>query len=363
MLVSMWISNTAATAMVYPVTMGVIGVLSAGSQNESFARSPYASALLLMTAYASTVGGLATPIGTTTNVVAIGLFRQKAYFGQPTDFLRWSLVGVPLMLVLGLALLVWLRLQSPANAVDLPRLRAYLAEQHAQLGRWSRGEVNTLLVFLIVVSLWIMPSLVLLISGDLPAWIGERFPEEAVAMLAPVLLFLLPTDWRARRFSLEADDFRRVDWSTLLLFGAGLSLGTLMFTTGLAKALGDAAFDSLNTSDTWRVTAACIAGAIFLSEFTSNATTATMLIPVVMAICKQADVDPLPPLMGVALGASFGSALPVSTPPNAIVYGSGLIPVRRMIRAGVGVNIVAGVVIWCVLRIAFALGWSLFPQS
>src|SRR5205085_3159829 len=165
MLVSMWISNTAATAMVYPVTLGIIGVLSTGSgENEAFARSPFASSLLLMTAYASTVGGLATPIGTTTNVVAMGFFRQKAYFGQSADFFRWTLVGVPLLLVLGAALFVWLRLQSPVHAIDLPRLRTYLAEEHAKLSRWSRGEVNTLVVFLIVVSLWIAPSILMAID-------------------------------------------------------------------------------------------------------------------------------------------------------------------------------------------------------
>jgi len=362
MLVSMWISNTAATSMVFPVTMGIISVLSTGSaHSESFARSPFASALLLMTAYASTVGGLATPIGTTTNVVAIGLFRQKEYFGQSADFFRWMLVGIPLMLTLGGALFLWLRLQAPVSAVDLPRLRKYLAEEHSRLGRWSRGEVNTLIVFLTVVGLWIAPSALMLVDTEYQAWFSKRFPEEAVAVLAPILLFLLPIDWRQRQFSLDASDFRRIDWSTLLLFGAGLSLGTLMFKTGLAKTLGDAAFSSLDTHDVWIVTAACIAGAIFLSEFTSNATTATMLIPVVMAICREAGVDALPPLMGVALGASFGSTLPVSTPPNAIVYGSGLIPVRRMIRAGIGVDIVSGIVIWIVLRVAFGLGWSVFP--
>jgi sodium-dependent dicarboxylate transporter 2/3/5 len=217
-------------------------------------------------------------------------------------------------------------------------------------------------VFLTVIGLWIAPSAILFTARDWYDPFTERFPEEVVAILAPVLLFLLPVDWRRRKFSLEASDFGKIDWSTLLLFGAGLSLGTLMFKTGLAKAIGIAAFESLGTSDVWVVTAACIAGSIFLSEFTSNATTVTMLIPVVMAICRQADVDALPPLMGVAFGASFGSALPVSTPPNAIVYGSGLIPARRMIRAGIGVDVVAGVVIWLVLRIAFGLGWTVFAN-
>ena len=190
------------------------------------------------------------------------------------------------------------------------------------------------------------------------AWFSAHFPEEIVALMAPVALFLLPVDWKARKFSLEPEDFSRIDWGTLLLFGSGLALGNLMFKTGLVRVLGQSAFDSLGTDDVWVITALAIAGGILLSEFTSNATTAIALIPVVWAICNDAGVDGIPPLMGVTFGASFGSALPVSTPPNAIVYGSGLIPARRMIVAGVGFDVACGVIIWCVLRAAYALGWT-----
>ena len=363
-LISMWISNTAATAMIFPVALGMISVLAGGSgAGEGFARSPYASALLLMTAYASSVGGIATPIGTTTNVVAMGFFRRPEFFGRPVDFGRWVLVGVPMMIALGAALFAWLRLLSPATRLDLPALRTHLRSQRDALPRWSTGERNTLAVFLVVVVLWIAPS-VLLLFGQAAAsrWMNEHFPEEIVALMAPVLLFLLPVDWRARRFSLDAADLTRVDWGTLLLFGSGLALGDLMFKTGLVRALGQNAFDWLGTDDVWSITALAIAGGIVLSEFTSNAATATALIPVVAAICTEAEVDELMPLMGVTFAASFGSALPVSTPPNAIVYGSGLIPARRMIVAGLGFDLACGAIIWCVLRAADACGWSPLGQ-
>jgi len=360
MLISMWISNTAATAMIYPVTLGIISVLATGMgrEAEQFARSPYASALLLMTAYASSVGGIATPIGTTTNVVAMGFFREKEYFGHPVDFARWTAVGVPMTLALGAALFLWLRMLAPANKLDLVTLGQHLRRQRAQLGAWTAGERNTLVVFLSVVTLWIAPSLIGLVSTPQAAWFSAHFPEEIVALMAPVALFLLPVDWKARKFSLEPEDFSRIDWGTLLLFGSGLALGNLMFKTGLVRVLGQSAFDSLGTDDVWVITALAIAGGILLSEFTSNATTAIALIPVVWAICNDAGVDGIPPLMGVTFGASFGSALPVSTPPNAIVYGSGLIPARRMIIAGVGFDVACGVIIWCVLRAAYALGWT-----
>ncbi len=144
-------------------------------------------------------------------------------------------------------------------------------------------------------------------------------------------MFLLPIDWRRREFSLEPADFGRIDWGTLLLFGSGLALGDLMVRTGLVGAMAGSIFDWLDTPDVWTITAVAIAGGILLSEFTSNAAAATALIPVVLAICQQAGVDEMPPLMGVTFAASFGSALPVSTPPNAIVYGSGLLPARRMV--------------------------------
>jgi sodium-dependent dicarboxylate transporter 2/3/5 len=358
---SMWISNTAATAMVFPIAMGMIEVLSAGQgeRGRNFARSPYATALLLMTAYASSVGGISTPIGTATNVVAMGFFRRPEYFGQPVDFARWSAVGLPASAMLFLGLFLWLRLRAPAGELDLPALRGYLLAERKRLGPWTIGEVNTLLVFLIVVALWVAPSpLALFASPDAAKWYRRHFPEEIVALLAPVLLFLLPVDWKRRRFSLEVSDFRKLDWATMLLFGAGLSLGNLMFRTGLAEWIGKYAFEAIGTRDVWAVTMLAAAGGIVLSEFTSNAATATTLIPVVHALCREANVDPIAPLMAVALGASFGSALPVSTPPNAIVYGSGLIPVRRMIFAGSAFDVLCFVVLVSVLRVAVGWGWT-----
>jgi sodium-dependent dicarboxylate transporter 2/3/5 len=364
-LLSMWISNTASTAMVYPVTMGIIAVLAAGAGKGApgFARSPFASGLLLMTAYASSVGGISTPIGTATNVVAIGYFRRPEYadrFGGNIDFFRWAAVGVPMTAAIFAGLYLWLRRLAPARGLDMPALRDYLREQRARLGPWARGEINTIVVFAAVVALWMTPAVLAVIpgAGAARAWFVARFPEEMVAVLAPVLLFLLPTDWRKRKFSLELSDFSKVDWGTSLLFGAGLSLGNLMFRTGLAGAVGRTAFEWLGTSDVWAITALAIAGGIVLSEFTSNAATAATLIPVVLSICEKAGTDPVFPLMGVTFGASFGSALPVSTPPNAIVYGSGLIPVRRMIAAGAGLDVICGVIIWLVLRLAGAAGWG-----
>jgi sodium-dependent dicarboxylate transporter 2/3/5 len=361
-LTSMWISNTAATAMMYPVALGIIAVLAGGSGSsvQGFARSPYATGLLLMTAYASSVGGIATPIGTATNVVAMGYFKRPEYFGHSADFLRWSLVGVPMMFVLFIGLFVWLQRRSSSAGLAMDQLRQYLRDEYAGLGKWKRGEINTLVVFLIVVSLWIAPGVLSLFSMETGQAFSKRFPEEITALLAPVLLFLLPVDWAKRQFTLEGSDLARIDWGTILLFGAGLSLGGLMFKTGLAQAVGEEMFELFATNNVWVITALSIVCGIVLSEFTSNAATASTLIPVIYQLARQAGVDPVPPLMGVTFGASFGSALPVSTPPNAIVYSSGLIPVRRMVAAGAGLDVICAIVIWISLCAAFSIGWSPF---
>lgn len=361
MFISMWISNTAATAMMYPVVLGMISVLAAGTgnQNGGFARSPYASGLLLMTAYASSIGGIATPIGTATNVVAMGYLESRDYLGSQVDFFRWTLAGVPMTLAIFAGVFWWLRVQSPAAGLDMLSLRDYLHDEQSRLGSWKRGEINTLIVFLTAVTFWIAPGVVGLLSlKEAERFFVQRVPEEIVAVLVPVSLYLLPVDWNRRKFSLEVSDLLKVDWGTMLLFGAGLSLGNLMFKTGLADTLGHTLFYGLGTSDMWIITAVAIAAAIVLSEFTSNVAAVSTLLPVVLAVCKSGDIDPIPPLMGTTFAASFGSALPVSTMPNAIVYGSGLLPLRRMIVAGIGMDLVCGVVIWIVLRVAHTLHWT-----
>ncbi|MCE9567176.1 MAG: DASS family sodium-coupled anion symporter [Planctomycetes bacterium] len=361
--ISMWVSNTATAAMMCPVVVGLISVLASStgtSGGPTFAHSRFATALLLMVAFGASVGGIATPIGTATNVFALGFLKRPEVIGQGIDFLHWMAVGVPAMVVIFLGLYAWLRITAPAGELDMHTLRTYLRGEYDRLGPWKRGEVNTLAVFLLAIGLWVAPGmLAVFASPEVHAAFVKRFPEEMTALVAVVLLFLVPTNFRQRKFTLEGDDFRQVDWGTVLLFGAALSLGGLMFRTGLAEAAGRLAFTELGTRDPWVLTAVAILAGILLSEVTSNTAAAAALLPVVHRLCVEAGVDPLPPLLGVTFGASFGSSLPVSTPPNAIVYGTGMAPVRRMIPAGLGLDIVAGLVIWVTLWIAWQIvRWS-----
>src|SRR5205807_2586913 len=158
---------------------------------------------------------IATPIGTATNVVALGFMRRPEVLGQSIDFLAWCLLGVPMMAIIFVGMYGWLRLQAPAEGLDMPALREYLRSEYDKLGRWKIGEVNTLAVFLVVVTLWVTPGVLALpitqrlVGTEALTNFNRCLPEAITALLAPVLLFLLPTDLRRRQFTLEPGDWQK----------------------------------------------------------------------------------------------------------------------------------------------------------
>jgi sodium-dependent dicarboxylate transporter 2/3/5 len=175
---------------------------------------------------------------------------------------------------------------------------------------------------------------------------NTHFPESVVAIVAAILLFALPVNLSRRSFTLNWTEAVKIDWGTILLFGGGLALGSLMFRTGVAEEMGYGFTKLLGVQTLWVLTGVSIAMAIVLSEAASNTASANMIIPVVIAIAQAAGVSPLPPALGACIGASFGFMLPVSTPPNAIVYGSGLIPLPKMMTAGILFDILGFFIIW-----------------
>lgn len=166
-------------------------------------------------------------------------------------------------------------------------------------------------------------------------FLSTRLNAGVVALLAATFLFVLPVSVKDRSFTMTWKRAARIDWGTILLFGGGLSLGRLMFSTGLAEALGHGLTGLSGATGLWSITAVSIFFGIVLSETTSNTASANMVIPVVIAVAQGMGVSPLPPALGACLGASFGFMLPVSTPPNAIVYGSGMVPILTMVRKGI----------------------------
>jgi sodium-dependent dicarboxylate transporter 2/3/5 len=166
-------------------------------------------------------------------------------------------------------------------------------------------------------------------------------------MVAAILLFILPVNWKERRFTLSWSQALKIDWGTILLFGGGLSLGGLMFSTGQADMLGKKLIAFGGATSLWAITAIFLA--ILITEMTSN--TANMLVPIMIAVAQSAGISGIPPAIGVCMGASMAFMLPVSTPSNAIVYGSGLVPITAMIHAGVVLDILSFIVIFPGLRI------------
>jgi sodium-dependent dicarboxylate transporter 2/3/5 len=354
MLLSMWISDSAATAMIYPILLGIISAFSTLSReaNKKLTSAGFNTGLLLTISYSALIGGIGTPVGTPPNLIGIGmidkLLNVKIYFFQ------WMLMAIPIVLVMWSAMLLFMRKIHPPVVKEFPGLVEFLRQRKAEQGDWSRGQKNALSAFLVAVALWIFPGVVASFWGTESSvfrFCENHIPEGAASLVAAMLLFLLPVDWKERRFTLTWSQAAKIDWGTILLFGGGLSLGSLMFSTGLADVMGKQLIALVGATSLWAITAIAILLAILITEMTSNTATANMLVPIMIAVAQSAGISAIPPAIGVCLGASMAFMLPVSTPSNAIIYGSGQVPITAMIRAGVVLDIISFFVVFCGLRI------------
>lgn len=343
---SMWISNTATAAMMFPIGVSVVAHLASQDVGRTPEFRRFATVMMLVTAYGSSIGGMATPIGTPPNLIGVGMLRDLA--GLNISFFEWMLLGLPVtvtlfaVLVLGFWLAGARRVRLPDGTADLVR------RQLAALGTLSRGERNVAAAFGITVLLWTLPGL-LAVVGQQDSWLGRTWalsmPESAAALTGATLLFLLPVDWQRRQFTLSWNQALRIDWGTVLLFGGGLALGSMSFSTGLARAIGESLSSRLPSSSPLAFTVVFTFGAAMLSEMTSNTASASMIVPIAIAVSSAAGIDPLKPALGATIGASVCFMLPISSPPNAIAYSSGHVPIGTMIRYGVGLSVVACVTV------------------
>jgi sodium-dependent dicarboxylate transporter 2/3/5 len=230
----------------------------------------------------------------------------------------------------------------------------YIAEEKRRLGRLTAGERNTLIAFGLAILLWTLPGLVGLVAGDdskLYEGLSDRWLDEGVvAVIAAGLLFVLPISWRERRFTLTWNQAARIDWGTILLFGSGIALGSLMRETGLAERIGEGLANALNVSNPVSITIISVVIAVLISETTSNTASAAIVVPIAIAISGAVQVDPVIPALAAIFGANYGFMLPVSTPPNAIVYSSGMLPITRMVRTGAVFDVIGAVL--CVVGVA-----------
>lgn len=348
---SAWLSNTATAAMLYPIALSVLAALSRLLERQSggpvdATRLRFGTSLMLTIAWAASIGGIVTPVGTPPNLVVLGQLDQLAHVRIP--FFQWMLVGGPVALVMLGLLLACLRRALPPEVGEISGSGDEFAGDRRALGPPSRAERNVLAAFALTVSLWVLPGslgLALGTDAEVVRAVQRVLPESVVAILGAALLFVLPVDWKRRRFTLRWSEAVRIDWGTLLLFGGGLSLGAAMFRTGLAAAIGEGIVRATGAHSLVALTFLFTLLAILLTETTSNTAAATMVAPLAIAAAQAAGVSPVPPAMGVALGASMAFMLPVSTPPNAIVYGSGCVPITVMLRLGTLLDLASAIVV------------------
>jgi sodium-dependent dicarboxylate transporter 2/3/5 len=266
-------------------------------------------------------------------------------------------LGVPLTLMLFGFLVLYFRWRLLQGlTVDLAQA-AHIQAELRKLGPISAGQRNTLVAFGATVALWLFPGL-LAITGFGDSGFARLYeaavPESVAAMIGAILLFLLPVNWRARRFTLSWEQAVRIDWGIVLLFGGGLAMGALAFSTGLAESMGRGITSWLPVHSTLSLTILFTAVAIVMSETASNTASANMIVPVAIAVAQASGIDPLEPALGATFGASMGFMMPISTPPNAIVYSSGHVPITDMMRYGVVLD-VAGFVL--IVVVVTGLGW------
>jgi sodium-dependent dicarboxylate transporter 2/3/5 len=331
-ILSMWISNTAATAMMLPVALSLTRLGSDRAEGDAPVR-PFDVALMLGIAYGATIGGLGTLIGTPPNAL-LAAFLSESY-GLQLGFAQWMLIGVPLILVLlPISWFLLTRLLYPVGTENLVGSVEILREERDALGRISRGEKLTLAVFLAVAILWILRPLLERIAP------GVALTDPGIALIGGVLLFILPVDLRKGTFLLDWGWARRLPWSVLLLFGGGLSLAAGIQGSGLADWIGEG-MGVLSDLPVILIVMGIAAVIVFLTELTSNTATAATFFPVVGVVAVTMGHNPAAFAAVAALGASAAFMMPVATPPNAIVYGSGCVTIPQMLRAGLTLNVVA----------------------
>lgn len=354
-LISMWVSNTATALMMLPIALSVTQLLPDTLAQTRGARD-FGAALLLAVAYGATTGGMATLIGTPPNALLAAYVTEV--YGVAIGFGQWMLLGVPVtMVTLPIVYFVLTRIMFTLDGEQLPGVAGMIAAEKAAQGRMSRGEWTVAVVFILTALGWVFQPL---IARAMPL-----MADTTIAMSGALLLFMIPVNLRRGEFAMRWEDTHGIPWGVLLLFGGGLSLAGNIERHGLATYLGGLA-GSLDALPLVIILCAVAFGILMLTELTSNTATAATFLPIAAALALSLGQNPLLFMIPVALAANCSYMLPVGTPPNAIVYGSGLITLPQMARAGLLLNlllvpIVIGL-LWFLGPLIFGIELNLVPE-
>lgn len=340
--ISMWISNTATAMMMLPIALSVVKLVI--PTKEEIKDGPlsadrnFALGLMLTVGYAATLGGLATIIGTPPNVVFVGLLHE--FSGQQISFGQWMLIGVPVALVLLIGnYLIVTKILFPNNLKNIKGSDQLIATRLNALGRLRKEEKLVLTIFCITSFFWIFQQL---INTQLLG--AEVLNDTNIAMAGGLLMFVVPVNLKELSFILHWQDTRTMGWGILLLFGGGLCLAEGLTEAGIIQAVG--AWIVSQTEFNAIFILLLIVIGVALSEMMSNVALVNIFVPVIFGIAQNLNINPVLLALPVTLAASIGFMFPIATPPNAIVFASGYIRIKDMVRAGFLLNIVSILIIW-----------------
>jgi sodium-dependent dicarboxylate transporter 2/3/5 len=335
--VSMWVSNTSTSLMMLPVAMSIAAIVAPGPAADDRDAGNFSKAIVLCVAYAATIGGLGTLIGTPTNAMIVGFMKQN--YGVTVSFAQWLTFGLPtVLLLMPIAWLVLVRVVFPFRLGSQVAAGAALQSALAALGPMSPAERRVTAIFLLTAGAWVLSPLLKLLPGL------AGLNDTTIALLAGISLFLVPNGGEKGGSLLDGQDLRRVPWDVLLLFGGGLALAAAIEDSGLSAYIG-AAMTGLATWPLIALIAAIATLIVFWTEVNSNVATAATFMPILAAIAAGTHYPVLLLVAPAVMASSCGFMLPAGTPPNAIVFGTGRLKMSEMLRAGWRINIAAIVIV------------------
>ncbi len=347
---SMWISNTATAMMMMPIGLAVIAHVNSAIQEEA-AETNFGKGIMLGIGYSASIGGIGTLIGTPPNTIFAGVVSEM--YGIDISFAKWMLFGVPLSVVTMIGVWVYLvKVAFPMQLKELPGGRGVIQKERDALGRMSFEEKLVLFVFSFAAFFWITRTF-------LPIqFVQDHFDDTIIAIMAAVMLFILPSRQAREGSLLTWNDAKNIPWGILLLFGGGLAIANGFKESGLAQWIGEqlTVLQDVNFIFVIAIVATLV---LFLTEVTSNTATATMMFPIMAALAVALEVHPYALMITAGVAASSAFMLPVATPPNAIVFGSGVLRINDMVKAGFWINLAMIFIITLAIYFLLPLAWGI----
>lgn len=345
--ISMWISNTATVVMMLPIGLAIIAI----SGEESTTTIHFRKALMLGIAYAASIGGVSTLVGTPPNLVFAGVMKDM--FQQDISFLSWMVIALPLSVVV--LLLAWLyltRVAFPVVGSKLEEGSGSIQAKRKNLGVITGMERRVAIVFCLVAIAWITRTF--LLQRFIP-----KLDDTLIAIVGGIILFMVPAGEGSKKRILHWEDAVKVPWGIILLFGGGLAIAEAFEISGLAAWIGSS-LSGLSGMGSFLIIVLVAVVVNILTEFTSNVATVTMILPVLLPVASAAGLPGYILMAGATMAASYGFMMPAGTPPNAIVFGTGYIRIQEMIRTGAVLNLISVLLISGLMYFLFSFGWKLW---